>query len=74
MNGLLLFIKTAWWKLSTMENPYTQNHRFSEHLVKLDDQTSYFKILLDEWPVSIIIDSSTSITNHARKNENVTFW
>ena len=73
MNGLL-FVKTASWKLSTMENPYTQNYRFSEYLVKLDDQTTYLKTFLDERPVCITMNNSGSIMNHARKNEIVTFW
>jgi hypothetical protein len=73
MNGLF-FVKTASWKLSTMENPYSQNYRFSEHLVKLDDQTTYLKTFLDGRPVCITINNSGSIMNHARKNETVTFW
>ncbi len=65
------FIQDEW---SFMENPYSQNYRFSEHLVKLDDQTTYLKTFLGGRPVCITINNNGSIMNHARKNETVTFW
>ena len=38
-----------------MENPYSQNYRFSERLVKLDEQTTYLKIFLNERPATSLL-------------------
>jgi len=70
----LRFLKTVSRKLSTMEDRYSQNSRFSEYRVKIDDRTTYPKTFLDGLAVCITINNGVSIMNHGRKNENVTFW